>query len=193
VREIRAALDAEKDDKEKKFLKERLGKLVGGVGVIRVGGVTSTEVREKKDRIDDAVAATKAACEEGLLTGGGLSYIHGLLALGDLDERHLSPSVQAGVDVVRHALKAPLFTLAGNAGFNGKEVLINLVDVINEGSLEWASIGFDALTGKITDVLSQGIINPTKVDRVALQHAASIACQILLTGVVVSTIRKREL
>lgn len=185
IKEIRQTLETEQSPDNRAFLKERLGKLVGGVGVIRVGGSTAIEVKEKKDRIDDAVSATKAAVEEGVVSGGGVSYIRCLPSLEELKPSNTDQLV--GINIIKKAIQAPLISIANNAGFDGVVICGEVKKQSNE--LE----GFNALDGTYVNMVESGIINPVKVDRVALQNAASIAGLLLTTEVMVGMIRKREL
>lgn len=185
IAEIRSALNATSSDDEKAFLKDRLGKLVGGVGVIKVGGATAIEVKEKKDRIDDAVAATKAAVEEGIVPGGGVSYVRAIDTLASIN--CANSDIRVGVDIIKKAIQAPLVSIANNAGFDG---VVIVGDVKRQENKDF---GFNALDGTYVDMLKSGIINPAKVDRVALQNAASIASLLLTTEVIVGMVRKREI
>lgn len=185
IKEIRTRLDTEQGREEKTFLKERLGKLVGGVGVIRVGGSTSVEVKEKKDRIDDAVSATRAALEEGVVPGGGVSFIRAIPMLKNVVVNNMDEA--AGVEIIKKALAYPLISIVNNAGEDG---------VVVAGELKKRNddkyLGYNAVDNTYGNMLELGIINPTKVDRVALQNAASIASLLLTTEVIVGMIRKRE-
>ncbi len=189
LKEIRKSLEGDLQQETKKFLQERLGKLVGGVAVIRVGGATAPEVKEKKDRIDDAVAATRAAVEEGIVSGGGVSFVR---AHTVLDKQIAVQDVEntdqfVGVSIVKKALLSPLVAIANNAGFDG------VVIAGEVKKLEDANLGFNAVTGEYVNMLEKGIINPAKVDRVALQNAASIASLLLTTEVIVAMVRRKEL
>ena len=167
-------------DKEK--LQERLAKLAGGVAVIRVGAATETEMKEAKLRMEDALNATRAAVEEGIIAGGGSAYIHAskevekLIAGLDGDEK-------TGAKVVLKALESPLYHIAANAGLEGY-VIINKVKESETG------VGFDALNEKYVDMVKEGILDPTKVTRSALQNATSVAGTLLTTEAVVSNIKE---
>jgi chaperonin GroEL len=186
VKNIRQTLDNTQSNEERKFVKERLGKLVGGVGVIRVGGATNVEVKEKKDRIDDAVSATRAALEEGVVPGGGVSYVKLLKYLENIVTDNTDQLV--GINIIKKAIQSPIISIANNAGHDG-------VIVVGEVKKQDQDVnyGFNALDGTYGDMVKLGIINPTKVDRVALQNAASIAGLLLTTEVIVGMVRKREL
>ena len=167
-------------DKEK--LQERLAKLAGGVAVIRVGAATETEMKEAKLRLEDALAATKAAVEEGIIAGGGSAYIHASNEVEKLVET-LDGDEKTGAKIVLKALEAPLFHIAANAGLEGS-VIINKVKEANVG------IGFDALKEEYVDMVIAGILDPAKVTRSALQNATSVASTLLTTESVVATIKE---
>lgn len=169
-------------DKEK--LQERLAKLAGGVAVIRVGAATETEMREAKLRLEDALAATKAAVEEGIISGGGSAYIHASKKIKKLTEE-LSGDEKTGAEIILKALEAPMYHIAANAGLEGS-VIINKVRESEPG------IGFDALAGKYVNMIDVGIIDPTKVTRSALQNATSVAATFLTTETAVADIKKDE-
>ena len=166
-------------DKEK--LLERLAKLSGGVGVIKVGAATETEMKEKKLRMEDALAATRAAVEEGIICGGGSAYIHASKKVAEL-AAGLSGDEKTGANVVLKALEAPLFHIAANAGLEGA-VIINKVRESEAG------IGFDALKEEYVNMIDAGIIDPAKVTRSALQNATSVASTLLTTESVVAEIK----
>ena len=167
-------------DREK--LQERLAKLAGGVAVIRVGAATETEMKEAKLRLEDALAATKAAVEEGVIAGGGSAYIHASKEVGKLIEK-LEGDEKTGAKIVLKALEAPLFHIVANAGLEGS-VIINKVKESNVG------IGFDALKEEYVDMVVAGILDPAKVTRSALQNATSVASTLLTTESVVATIKE---
>src|SRR5205085_11012577 len=160
-------------DYDREKLQERLAKLAGGVAIIRVGGATEVEVKEKKDRVDDAVQATKAAVEEGVVAGGGAALLYAAKAINGLNTENADQKV--GVDILRNALKAPMRQIAENAGAEGAIVVATLLE---RGEINW---GFDAQSGEYKDMFKAGIIDPTKVVRTALQDAASVA-GLMLTG-----------
>ena len=148
-------------------LQERLAKLAGGVAIIRVGGATETEVKERKDRVDDAVHATRAAVEEGIVPGGGMALLYGTLSLSNLN--YANNDQRVGIDIVRRALQAPARQIVENAGADGAVVVGGLLERADFGN------GYDAQSGEYADMVKAGIVDPTKVVRLALQGAASIA------------------
>ncbi len=167
-------------DKEK--LQERLAKLAGGVAVVRVGAATETEMKEAKLRMEDALAATRAAVEEGIISGGGSAYIHASKVVSKLADT-LEGDEKTGANIILKALEAPLYISASNAGLEGA-VIINKVRESEEG------IGFNILTEEYTDMVKAGIVDPAKVTRCALQNATSVASTLLTTESVVSTIKE---
>ncbi len=167
-------------DKEK--LQERLAKLAGGVAVIRVGAATETEMKEAKLRLEDALAATRAAVEEGIICGGGSAYIHASKEVAKLAEK-LEGDEKTGASIVLKALEAPLFHISANAGLEGS-VIINKVRESETG------VGFDALKEEYVDMVSAGILDPAKVTRSALQNATSVASTLLTTESVVANIKE---
>jgi chaperonin GroEL len=171
VAQIRREIEATDSDWDREKLQERLAKLAGGIGVIRVGAATEVEMKEKKHRIEDAIAATKAAVEEGVVPGGGSALVHAAAAIDELD---LSGDEATGARAVRLALDAPLARIASNAGFEG-QVVVSKVRELGEGN------GFNAATGEYGDLAEQGVIDPVKVTKAALANAASIAAMILTT------------
>jgi chaperonin GroEL len=171
VAQIRREIEATDSDWDREKLQERLAKLAGGIGVIRVGAATEVEMKEKKHRIEDAIAATRAAVEEGVVPGGGSALVHAAAAVDALD---LSGDELTGARVVRRALDAPLVRIAENAGFEGR-VVVSKVRELGVGN------GFNAATGEYGDLAAQGVIDPVKVTKAALSNAASIAAMILTT------------
>ncbi|MGY1619151.1 chaperonin GroEL [Geodermatophilus sp. SYSU D00691] len=171
VAQIRREIEATDSDWDREKLQERLAKLAGGIGVIRVGAATEVEMKEKKHRIEDAIAATKAAVEEGVVPGGGSALVHAATAIDALD---LDGDEATGAGIVRRALDAPLVRIAANAGFEGP-VVVSRVRDLGEGR------GFNAATGEFGDLAEQGVIDPVKVTKAALGNAASIASMILTT------------
>jgi len=164
-------------DKEK--LQERLAKLSGGVAVVKAGAPTETELKEKKHRIEDALSATRAAVEEGVIAGGGSTFIHILDEMEKAEEKNVLPDERIGMSIVRRALEEPLKQIANNAGWEGS-VVVERVKKEKDG------IGFDAQKLEFTDMFEAGIIDPLKVTRSALQNAASIASMLLTTDVLVA-------
>ena len=182
VAQISAQEKETTSDFDREKLQERLAKLSGGVGVIRVGAATETEMKEKKLRMEDALAATKAAVEEGIICGGGSAYIHASKKVAEY-AASLEGDEKTGAGVVLKALEAPLFHIAANAGLEGA-VIINKVRESEVG------VGFDALNEKYVDMVEAGIIDPAKVTRSALQNATSVASTLLTTESVVAEIKK---
>ena len=180
VKQIRTQVEETTSDYDREKLQERLAKLVGGVAVIKVGAATETELKEKKARVEDAMHATKAAAEEGIVTGGGVSYILGLRALNTFTVEEADE--QAGVNIVRRALEEPLRQIATNAGMEGAIV----VGKVSES--DDTSFGFNAESEEFGNLIEQGVIDPTMVCRTALQNAASIASLLLTTEALVTEI-----
>jgi chaperonin GroEL len=174
---IRRQIEDSTSDYDREKLEERLAKLAGGVAVLKVGAATELEMKEKKARVEDALHATRAAAEEGIVAGGGVALLRGIAALDKLEIE--SPDEQMGVDIVRRALEAPMRQIAGNAGYEGSLV----VQRVKDGK---KNLGFNAESGEYTDMLEAGVIDPTKVVRIALQNASSIASLLLTTEALVS-------
>ncbi|MDB5377715.1 MAG: chaperonin GroL [Rubritepida sp.] len=177
VEQIKAQIEETTSDYDREKLQERLAKLAGGVAVIRVGGATEVEVKERKDRVDDAVHATRAAVEEGIVPGGGVALMRAGLILARLSP--VNDDQRFGIEIVRRAVGAPLRQIAKNAGEDGAVVSGN---VLQEADYNW---GFDAQTSAYKDLVAAGIIDPTKVVRAALQHAASVAGLLITTEAMV--------
>ena len=176
VKQIRAQIDETTSDYDREKLQERLAKLIGGVAVINVGAATEAEMKEKKDRVEDALNATRAAVEEGIVPGGGIALIR---ALKGLEKVKLSGEEQLGVDLVKRAIEEPLRQIANNAGFEGSVVVQRVKE-------DKGNIGFNAETGEYEDLMKAGIIDPTKVTRFALQNAASVAGLLMTTEAMVA-------
>ncbi len=176
--QIRAQIEETTSDYDKEKLQERLAKLAGGVAIIRVGGATEVEVKDRKDRVDDAMHATKAAVEEGVVAGGGVTLLYAGKALGGLNPENADQ--KAGIDIVRRALQAPARQIFENAGEDGSVIVGKLLE---KGD---ANHGFDAQSGTYVDMVKAGIIDPTKVVRLALQGAASIAGLLVTTEAMVA-------
>jgi len=185
-KQIKAQIEETKSDYDREKLEERLAKLSGGVALIYAGASTETEMKERKARIEDAVHATKAAVEEGIVAGGGVAYLRALPTLEKL-EKELADEhdLQIGVQIVRRAIEEPLRQIAYNAGFEGGLV-------VEEVKKLGGNKGFNALNGEYVDMLAAGIIDPTKVERIALENAASIAGLLLTTEAVVTEIKEKE-
>jgi chaperonin GroEL len=171
IAQIRREIEATDSDWDREKLQERLAKLAGGIGIIRVGAATEVELKERKHRIEDAIAATRAAVEEGVIPGGGSALVHTASAIDALD---LTGDELTGARAVRSALDAPLARIAENAGFEGR-VVVNKVRELGAGQ------GFNAATGEFGDLAAQGVIDPVKVTKAALGNAASIAAMVLTT------------
>ena len=182
IAQIQAQMDATTSDFDKEKLQERLAKLSGGVGVIRVGAATEAEMKEAKLRMEDALAATRAAVEEGVISGGGSAYIHASKAVAKLVDS-LEGDIKTGAQIVQKALEAPLYYIAENAGLDGS-VIVNKVKESKAG------IGFDALNEEYVDMVSAGILDPAKVTRSALQNATSVASTLLTTESAVANIKE---
>ena len=176
--QIRKQIEETTSDYDREKLQERLAKLAGGVAVIKVGGATEVEVKERKDRVDDALNATRAAVEEGIVAGGGLALIKAASALDKV--KTANADQKAGVDIVRRALETPIRTIANNAGVDGSVIVGKIKEVKS------ASEGYDAQTDKFVDMFKAGIIDPTKVVRTSLQNAASIAGVLITTEAMVA-------
>ncbi|HSE58383.1 MAG TPA: chaperonin GroEL [Nitrospiraceae bacterium] len=183
VKQIKAQIEETTSDYDREKLQERLAKIVGGVAVINVGAATETEMKEKKARVEDALHATKAAVEEGIVPGGGVAYLRCLKALESLK---LDGDQQVGVNIVRRALEEPIRQIAENAGVEGS-VVVNKVKSESKSSL-----GFNAANDQYVDMLEAGIIDPTKVSRCALQNAASVAGLMLTTQVMITELPEEK-
>jgi chaperonin GroEL len=182
VGQIKAQIEETTSDYDKEKLQERLAKLAGGVAVIRVGGATEIEVKEKKDRVDDALNATRAAVQEGVVPGGGIALLRAKKAVGKLtSENH---DVQAGINIVLKALEAPIRQIAENAGVEGSIVVGKVLENKSE------TFGFDAQNDEYVDMIAKGIIDPAKVVRTALQDAGSIAGLLVTTEAMVAELPK---
>jgi chaperonin GroEL len=176
--QIKAQIEETTSDYDREKLQERLAKLAGGVAVIRVGGATEVEVKERKDRVDDALHATRAAVEEGIVPGGGAALLRASVKLAKLEVENEDQKV--GIRIVRKALEAPLRQIAENAGTDGSVVVGK---VLENKDPQW---GYNAQTGKYTDLVKDGVIDPTKVVRAALQHAASVAGLLITTEAMIA-------
>jgi chaperonin GroEL len=178
IAQIRQQIEETTSDYDREKLQERLAKLAGGVAVIRVGGATEVEVKERKDRVDDATHATRAAVEEGVVAGGGVALLYAAKALDGLTPENGDQKV--GIDIIRRALQAPVRQVAENAGTEGSVVVGRLLDSKDP------NYGFDAQSGEYVDMVKAGIIDPTKVVRLALQNAASVAGLLVTTEAMVA-------
>ena len=182
VQQIKAQIEETTSDYDKEKLQERLAKLAGGVAVIRVGGATEIEVKEKKDRVEDALNATRAAVEEGIVPGGGVALLRAKKAVGRIQDENAD--VQAGINIVLKALEAPTRQIAENAGVEGSIVVGKIVDEKSE------TYGFDAQDEKYVDMIEVGIVDPAKVVRTALQDAGSVAGLLVTTEAMVAELPK---
>ena len=176
--QIRAQAEETSSDYDREKLQERLAKLAGGVAVIRVGGATEVEVKERKDRVDDAMHATRAAVEEGIVPGGGVALVKAISALDGL--KPVNRDQEVGVEIVRRALQAPARNIAENAGAEGSVIVGKLMESSKENE------GYDAVSGTFTDMVKAGVIDPTKVVRSSLQNAASVAALLITTEAMVA-------
>lgn len=185
ITQIKAEIEESTSDYDKEKLQERLAKLAGGVAVIKVGAATETELKEKKHRIEDALSATRAAVEEGIVPGGGVTLIHAAKALEKTENEAPTGDVKTGVSIVRKALIEPLKQIAANAGVEGAVVVEHV------SSLPFGQ-GYNAATGEYVDMIKAGIVDPAKVTRSALQNAASIAGMLLTTESLITDIPEKE-
>src|SRR3954452_5741272 len=182
--QLRAQIEETTSDYDKEKLQERLAKLAGGVAIIRVGGSTETEVKERKDRVDDAMHATRAAVEEGVVAGGGVTLLYASQRLGQLNPENDDQKV--GIDIVRKALSWPARQIAINAGEDGSIIVGKILEK------DQYAYGFDSQTGEYVNLISKGIIDPTKVARVAIQNAASVAALLITTEAMVAELPKKN-
>jgi chaperonin GroEL len=184
IAQLKAQVEETTSDYDKEKLQERLAKLAGGVAIIRVGGSTEVEVKDKKDRVDDAMNATRAAVQEGIVPGGGVALLRATLAVGKLTDEN--PDVRSGIRIVLKALEAPIRQIVENAGVEGSIVVGNVLGQKSE------SYGFDAQSEQYVDMLEVGILDPAKVVRIALQDAASIAGLMITTEAMVTDKPRKE-
>jgi chaperonin GroEL len=182
IGQIKAQIEETTSDYDKEKLQERLAKLAGGVAVIRVGGATEIEVKEKKDRVEDALNATRAAVQEGIVPGGGVALLRAKKAVGRIHNDN--SDVQAGINIVLKALEAPIRQISENAGVEGSIVVGKILENKSE------TFGFDAQTEEYVDMVAKGIIDPAKVVRTALQDAASVAALLVTTEAMVAEMPK---
>ena len=184
ISQIKAQIEETTSEFDKEKLQERLAKLAGGVAVIRVGAATETEMKEKKLRMEDALAATRAAVEEGIIAGGGSAYIHACKDVAVL-AASLDGDEKTGANIILKALESPLYCIVYNAGLEGSVVISKVKESV-------VGIGFDALTEQYVDMVEAGILDPTKVARTALQNSTSVASTLLTTEAVVANIKSNE-
>jgi chaperonin GroEL len=183
IAQIKKQIEDTDSDYDREKLQERLAKLSGGVAVIQVGAATETELKEKKQRIEDALSATRAAVEEGIVPGGGTVYLQALSALKD--DLVTEPDAKVGVQIVRRALEEPLRIIASNAGVEGS-LIVERVKGMKPGE------GYNAETGQYGDLMKAGVVDPAKVTRSALENAASIAAMLLTTEVLIAEKPEKE-
>jgi chaperonin GroEL len=186
IEQIRAEIDASTSDYDREKLQERLAKLAGGVAIIRVGAATETELKEKKHRVEDALSATRAAVEEGIVPGGGVALINAIPAL---DNIKLEGDAATGAKILRRALEEPMRMIAGNAGLDGPVVIERVRGLHRDGK---KTMGYDVIANDYVDMLEAGIIDPAKVTRSAVENACSIAAMILTTSALVTDIPEPE-
>jgi chaperonin GroEL len=182
IKQIRAQVEDTTSDYDREKLQERLAKLHGGVAVINVGAATETEMKERKARVEDALHATRAAVEEGIVPGGGVAYLR---ALEVLDGLKVAPDEQGGIEIIRRALEEPIRQIVANGGWEGSIIVAR----VKEGT---GAFGFDAATGQYADLFTAGVIDPTKVARTALQNAASVAALMLTTEAMIADKPRRS-
>src|SRR6266540_36807 len=187
IKQIRTQIDENTSDYDREKLQERLAKLVGGVAVIKVGAATETEMKEKKARVEDAMHATKAAVEEGIVPGGGVALLRCIPALDKAlnDEKDLPHDTRVGIEITRRALEEPLRWIATNAGKEGNIVVAKVKEL-------GAEVGYNAQTDAFENLIEAGVIDPTKVVRCAIQNASSIAALMLTTEAVVAEIPEKK-
>jgi chaperonin GroEL len=183
TKQIKLQVEETTSDYDREKLQERLAKLAGGVAVIRVGGATEVEVKEKKDRVEDALNATRAAVEEGIVPGGGVALLRAKRAVGKIT--NANADVQAGINIVLKAVEAPARQIAENSGMEGSVVIGKILENKSE------TFGFDAQTENYVDLVDKGIIDPAKVVRAALQDAASVAGLLVTTEAMVAELPKK--
>ena len=188
IEQIRVEIDKSTSDYDREKLQERLAKLSGGVAIIRVGAATETELKEKKHRVEDALSATRAAVEEGIVPGGGVALINAMQALDKMTMEN--EDAQVGVNIVRKALEVPLRKIAENAGKDGSVILENVRR--EQKSKKNQNIGFNVLSEAYVDMVKDGVIDPAKVTRGALENAASIAAMILTTEALITDVPEKE-
>jgi len=188
IEQIRVEIDDSTSDYDREKLQERLAKLSGGVAIIRVGAATETELKEKKHRVEDALSATRAAVEDGIVPGGGVALINAMKALDDLKMDY--EDAQVGVKIVRKALEMPIRKIASNAGKDGSVVLETVRQ--QQKQKKNVNFGFNVITEEYVDMVKDGVIDPAKVTRGALENAASIAAMILTTEALITDIPEKE-
>jgi chaperonin GroEL len=185
IAQLKAQIEASTSDYDKEKLAERLAKLAGGVAVVKVGAATETAMKEKKARVEDALHATRAATEEGIVPGGGVALLRTLPALAELRKSIENSDERFGVDIITRAIELPMCTIGDNSGLDGRVVVAHAKEMTG-------NMGFDANTGEFVDMVKAGIIDPTKVTRCALQNAASIASLMLTTETMITEIKEKD-
>jgi chaperonin GroEL len=185
IAQLKAQIEASTSDYDKEKLAERLAKLAGGVAVVKVGAATETAMKEKKGRVEDALHATRAATEEGIVPGGGVALLRTLPALAELRKSIENSDERFGVDIITRAIELPMCTIGDNSGLDGRVVVAHAKEMTG-------NMGFDANTGEFVDMVKAGIIDPTKVTRCALQNAASIASLMLTTETMITEIKEKD-
>ena len=183
INQINAEIENSTSDYDKEKLQERLAKLSGGVAVLYIGAASEVEMKEKKDRVDDALAATRAAVEEGIVAGGGVAFVRSIESIAKLEGNN--PDEHTGINIIRRALEEPLRQIVANAGGEGSVVIQNVKD----GKKDY---GYNARTDKYMNLIQAGVIDPTKVTRVALENAASVASMLLTTECIIADIPEAE-
>jgi len=188
IEQIKAEMERSTSDYDREKLQERLAKLAGGVAIIRVGAATETELKEKKHRVEDALSATRAAVEEGIVPGGGVALLNVINALDDLKMEY--PDEQTGVSILRKALEMPIRRIAENAGQDGAVILAEVRRKQQE--TDNPRVGYDVMSGQYIDMVEAGIIDPAKVTKGALLNAASVAAMVLSTEALITDIPEPE-
>jgi len=188
IEQIKAEIDNTTSDYDKEKLQERLAKLSGGVAIIRVGAATETELKEKKHRVEDALSATRAAVEEGIVPGGGVALVNAIASLADLKSDEAD--IQTGITIMRRALEEPMRRIASNAGQDGAVIIDTVRRMAKEKGDK--NIGYNVLSGEFEDMVVSGIIDPAKVTRSAVENAASIAAMILTTDALITDIPEKN-
>ena len=188
IEQIKAEIEKSTSDYDREKLQERLAKLAGGVAVVKVGAATEVELKEKKHRVEDALSATRAAVEEGIVPGGGVALINAIPALDEVETAY--PDEATGVQILKRALEQPMRGIVENAGMDGAVVVETVRRLQKEK--DNPNIGYDVLTNEYRDMIEAGIIDPAKVTRSAVENAASIAAMILTTEALVTEIPEKE-
>ncbi len=188
IEQIKVEIDKTTSDYDREKLQERLAKLSGGVAIIRVGAATETELKEKKHRVEDALSATRAAVEEGIVAGGGVALINAMYVLDTV--KMANEDEQIGVKIVRKSLEIPMIKIAENAGKDGSVIVENVRQV--QKSKKNKNMGYDVLRDEFMDMVKGGVIDPAKVTRGALENAASIAAMILTTEALITDVPEKD-